>query len=71
MKAIFKSLHLLFFVTLVTALCHYLFSWIGFNPTDDGFVLSAARRILDGEIPHKDFVSIRPAGIGLLACSRC
>ncbi len=45
----------------ISIVCHLFFSWIGFNPTDDGFILSLSRRILDGEIPHKDFIYIRPA----------
>ena len=34
----------------------------GFNPSDDGVILAQSYRILNGEIPHRDFVSIRPAG---------
>jgi hypothetical protein len=66
MKAIYKSLHLILFISAVTAGCHYFFSWIGFNPTDEGFVLSAARRLIDGQVPHADFISIRPAGSSYL-----
>jgi hypothetical protein len=40
---------------------HLIFSKYGFNPTDDGHVLAHSKRILNGEIPHRDFVSIRPA----------
>lgn len=40
---------------------HFLFSRLGFNPTDDGFTLAYARRLLDGQIPHRDFIIIRPA----------
>jgi len=40
---------------------HLLFSGIGFNPTDEGFTLAGARRILAGQIPHRDFISTRPA----------
>lgn len=40
---------------------HLLFSSFGFNPTDEGFILGYSKRVLDGEIPHLDFVSIRPA----------
>jgi hypothetical protein len=40
---------------------HLIFSKYGFNPTDDGHVLAHAKRILNGEIPHRDFISIRPA----------
>ncbi|MGQ9887849.1 MAG: hypothetical protein ACUVSX_05095 [Aggregatilineales bacterium] len=39
---------------------HLLFSSYGFNPTDDGFTLAYSRRILDGQIPHRDFIIIRP-----------
>jgi hypothetical protein len=38
----------------------------GFNPTDDGFILSQSWRILHGEIPHRDFTSPRPVGSALL-----
>jgi len=34
----------------------------GFNPSDDGVVLAQSYRILHGEVPHRDFISIRPAG---------
>jgi len=66
MRAIRKSAFFLIFVSLIAAACHYLFSWIGFNPTDDGFVLSASRRILGGEIPHISFLSLRPPGSSYL-----
>jgi hypothetical protein len=48
-------------VLLAAAAAHLAFSWIGFNPTDEGFILSASRRLLDGQVPHRDFISIRPA----------
>lgn len=41
---------------------HALLSPLGFNPTDDGFILAQSRRILSGEVPHRDFITIRPAG---------
>jgi hypothetical protein len=50
------------FIVVTTVLAHVLFSRFGLNPTDDGFVLAGARRILAGEVPHLDFISIRPAG---------
>lgn len=47
---------------LITAcIAHLLFSRYGFNPTDEGFILGYSKRVLDGQIPHLDFVSIRPA----------
>lgn len=39
---------------------------MGFNPTDDGFNLAYSRRILEGQIPHRDFIAIRPVGTALL-----
>lgn len=56
----------LLFVAVVAAACHLAFSWIGFNPSDDGFILAPCTRILRGEVPHRDFLSIRPAGSNLL-----
>ena len=34
----------------------------GFNPSDDGVILGQSFRILAGQVPHLDFISIRPAG---------
>lgn len=47
-------------------LAHFAFSRFGFNPTDDGFVLAYGRRLLEGQVPHRDFISIRPVGSALL-----
>lgn len=38
----------------------------GFNPTDDGWILSQSWRLLQGEVPHLDFISLRPVTSGLL-----
>jgi hypothetical protein len=46
---------------LLPLVCHFGFSWIGFNPTDDGWMQAVARRMLDGEFPHRDFIFVRPA----------
>lgn len=54
------------FILIVTAICHLLFSKYGFNPTDEGFVLSATNRVLHGQIPHVDFSSVRPLGYAYL-----
>jgi hypothetical protein len=48
------------FLVSVTLLSHLLFSWMGFTPTDEGFTLAYSRRLLDGQIPHRDFIIIRP-----------
>jgi hypothetical protein len=36
----------------------------GFNPSDEGVVLAQSWRIMNGEIPHHDFITLRPAGSG-------
>jgi hypothetical protein len=54
------------FLILVPMMAHLLFSWMGMNPTDDGFFLGMGRRLLNGEIPHRDFITARPAGTGIL-----
>src|SRR5919106_1079196 len=48
------------FLLVVPALTHLLFSWRGFAPVDDGFTLAYSRRILEGQVPHHDFIIIRP-----------
>jgi hypothetical protein len=45
---------------------HFAFSWIGFTPTDDGWLQAVARRLLDGQVPHLDFISPRPVLSALL-----
>lgn len=56
----------LLLISLIPLAAQLTFSWIGFNPTDDGFILAYSRRILNGEVPHLNFISIRPAGSPLL-----
>jgi hypothetical protein len=53
-------------LALLPLLAHFSFSSLGFNPTDDGFILAYSRRLLDGQVPHLDFISIRPVGAALL-----
>lgn len=48
------------FLTAVPAAAHLCYSWMGFNPTDDGFILGYARRLIEGQFPHRDFISLRP-----------
>jgi len=49
-------------VVAAPALAHFAFSSLGFPATDEGFVLAYSRRILAGQVPHRDFIFIRPAG---------
>lgn len=48
------------FLLIVPTVSHLLFSWRGFAPVDDGFTLAYSRRILEGQVPHRDFIIIRP-----------
>jgi hypothetical protein len=48
------------FLLIVPTAAHLLFSWRGFAPVDDGFTLAYSRRILEGQVPHRDFIIIRP-----------
>lgn len=48
------------FLILVPLVFHLLFSWMGFTPTDEGVTLAHSRRIVDGQVPHRDFIMIRP-----------
>lgn len=51
---------------LLVAWLHVRFAPLGFNPTDDGYIVAQARRILSGEVPHRDLISPRPLGSALL-----
>lgn len=57
------------FAFLFIVALYYIVRFIeneGFNPTDDGWVLSQSWRLLQGEVPHVDFISLRPVTSGLL-----
>lgn len=54
------------FVVIAGLAAHRRYSWMGFNPTDDGFLLAITRRVLHGDVPHRDFISIRPVGSSLI-----
>lgn len=61
-----KTVSDILFILIATTICHLLFSKYGFNPTDEGFVLSSTNRVLHGQIPHVDFSSVRPLGYAYL-----
>ncbi len=54
------------FLILVPLIAHWRYSRLGFNPTDDGFVLAGSRRLLAGEFPHRDFISVHTIGSSIL-----
>jgi uncharacterized membrane protein len=53
-------------VFVVVACCFAGVARYGFNPTDEGLITSASYRILQGQIPHLDIVSVRPLGSAVL-----
>jgi len=62
-----------FFLSLVlfsgTIILYALFGIIrteGFNPSDDGVILAQSYRLIQGLVPHLDFISIRPVGSAVL-----
>jgi hypothetical protein len=48
------------FFMLVPTVAHWQFSWMGFTPTDEGYVLMTSRRLLAGQVPHRDFITNKP-----------
>lgn len=55
--------------TWPTLIAASVYAWVGgtgLASPDDGFILAQSRRILAGQIPHRDFISPRPAGSALL-----
>jgi hypothetical protein len=62
----FSEIFIIAVAVLLVAAISYFISTLGYNPTDDGVVLSLARRLYSWQAPHKDFISIRPTGSGLL-----
>jgi len=44
---------------------HFEFSWMGFSPTDEGWILAHSRRILAGQVPHRDYLRVQVPGTEL------
>lgn len=67
-----KKNNLALYILLLFSIIFSIFYFVGyvenkgFNPSDDGVVLAQSYRVLTGEIPHKDFISIRPAASAYL-----
>ncbi|GAB4281884.1 MAG: hypothetical protein Kow0068_06390 [Marinilabiliales bacterium] len=54
---------------IIVASVLYFYDYVeneGFNPSDEGVVQAQAYRIINGQIPHKDFISIRPVFSGII-----
>jgi len=61
----FWAFMLMWAVALVVLIFEFI-ERLGFSPTDDGFILAQTYRILHGQVPHRDFISVTPAGSPLL-----
>jgi hypothetical protein len=53
-------------LVLLAVLVHLRYGHLGFNPTDEGFLLSQARRVVQGTAPHTELISPRPLGSAVL-----
>ena len=54
-------------LTLLTVMTFWRFQALyGFSLTDDGAILAMSDRIMNGQSPHSDFFTIRPAGSAYL-----
>lgn len=58
-----RSLWLMLFLAIGA---HLGFSWMGFSPTDEGWILAHSRRILAGQVPHRDYLRVQVPGTELL-----
>jgi hypothetical protein len=61
-----KRCFALFAIVVIPTVAHVWLSRAGYSPTDDGMILALARRLVSGEVPHRDFISVRPVGSGLV-----
>jgi len=58
-----SSIHVFWKILLFALPVYYFlaFGRYGFTERDDGFVLAYAWRVINGQLPHRDFISVRPA----------
>jgi hypothetical protein len=64
-----RALDVAWVCTWPTLVVASVYAWVGgtgLASPDDGFILAQSRRILAGQIPHRDFISPRPAGSALV-----
>jgi len=53
-------------VVLLALATEFRIGRFGFHPSDQGFILAQAWRVLNGEVPHADIISARPLGSAVL-----
>lgn len=54
------------FAAFIAVLVFVVFGRLGFNLVDEGHILAASRRLIDGQFPYLDFIWIRPPLSSLL-----
>lgn len=57
-----SNLGSLLLMLLVAVGAHLEFSWMGFSPTDEGWILAYSRRLLAGQVPHRDYLRVQIPG---------
>jgi hypothetical protein len=57
-----NSLGCLLLMLLAGVAAHLEFSWMGFSPTDEGWILAFSRRLLAGQVPHRDYFRVQTPG---------
>ncbi|MES2566579.1 MAG: hypothetical protein V4565_06920 [Bacteroidota bacterium] len=58
-SAIKKTNYLLLFIVFVISY-FFIYGFYGYSDGDDGYVLAFSWRVFQGEIPYRDFISVRP-----------
>jgi hypothetical protein len=53
-------------VTIVSGCYLAAFAWRGWLPWDDGLLAAAAQRVVEGQLPHRDFDDLYTGGLALL-----
>ena len=57
-----NSLMCLLLMLLAGTASHLEFSWMGYSPTDEGWILAFSRRLLAGQVPHLDYFRVQTPG---------
>jgi len=60
-----RNLWALLLMVLAAVGAQFEFSWMGFSPTDEGWILAYSRRILAGQVPQRDYLRVQVPGTEL------
>lgn len=55
-----KHRHFIILFIIIVFSYFLLYAFAGYNDADDGYVLALSWRVFNGEVPYRDFISIRP-----------